>query len=337
MGQRPVWIGVDVGGTKIAAGLVDDQGQLLHSTRSPSEAMAGRHAILERITCVCERMQQTAEDMGAAAQALGIASPGLINYEEGSIRFATSALKDWTGTKVVSALEDRLRLPVFLENDANAAALAESRMGAGLGHSDFLYISIGTGIGGGLILGRALHRGIVGGAGNFGHVAIDRRGPRCYCGSRGCVELYASAKALAAQMASDPQLQHFVSRQKPDRQDSEEERSEVRTLIALADEGNHRARELLAEAGRSIGVAAASTIHVINCGLVVVGGGVCHAGRWLMDPLEETIKHSVSPALAAHIAVKQARHTEHAGVLGAALVSREKLYSAAVMQDQGDD
>lgn len=345
--NKQVVVGVDVGGTKIAVGFVDCEGSVLLSERYPTNAGEGREAILQRIIGHTKGFLRRAEGLGLYPVALGIATPGLLDYERGIVRFATTNLKGWTGVSIVSELEQALGLPCAVENDGNAAAVAESRRGAGVGADDLLYISVGTGIGGGIILGGKLVRGSVGGAGGFGHVSIDYSGPACYCGNHGCVELYASGRAIAERLRDIPDLAVAIEGKTPsspvEASDdgvtsnyeenvhkggdqtkvdyANEQLVDVRNAIAMALQGNRAARSVLEEAGRYLGMAAASAINLLNPQVVVVGGGIATAGDLLLRPMRQVIEQRTFPPVARGVQVRRTKLGAHAGLVGASLIA----------------
>ncbi len=315
------FLALDLGGTKIAGGLVTSDGTVLERHTTLTDAEAGRDGILQRLTAAARHLVHLAGERHYTVTAVGVATPGLMDYATGRIRFATSTLKNWIGTELQQHMEDQLDLPCRIENDANAGAWAEYCWGAGRGVQDMLYISVGTGIGGGLVLGGRLIQGAVGGAGGFGHVSIDHHGPRCYCGNYGCVELYASGKAVAQSLRADNRGLPLAP---PDPNHPEELR-EVRAVVELAAAGSAGARQVLAEMGDALGMAAASAANLVNPSLVVVGGGIVHAGQYLLEPMERTLKACTLPPVGEHVQLRAAQLGSEAGLLGAALVAMRVL------------
>lgn len=320
-----VVVGVDVGGTKIAVGLVDQEGKVISRRKHPTGAGDGRDAIMQRIIRYTSEMISYARELGFVPQAVGIATPGILDYESGKVRFATVNLKGWSETPIVSEVQQALALPCAVENDANAAAIAESRLERSGGIRDILFISVGTGIGGGIILGGNIVRGFIGSAGGFGHISIDHAGPRCYCGNHGCVELYASGKAIAERVKSRAELRRRMgSYEKPGTEPNDgpmDELGDVRRIIEIAVNGDIEARGILEECGRYIGMAAASAINLLNPQAVIVGGGVAEAGDLLLKPIRDVVRERTFPPAGQETKVKKATFAGDAGFLGASLLA----------------
>jgi glucokinase len=187
-------LGVDIGGTKVAAGLVNTRGEVLRASRVP---MITRGSAEQGFRAVCDAIDGVMRHEAAKrVEAIGLCSPGSVDSKSGIV-LRTANLLCWRNFPLARRIEKHYRLPTRLINDANAAALAEARWGAGKGLASVFYVSLGTGIGTALILQGRIHEGRTGGAGEGGHVTINFRGPLCGCGKRGCVELYASGTAIA--------------------------------------------------------------------------------------------------------------------------------------------
>ena len=323
--SKLVVIGVDVGGTKIAAGLVSDLGEVITSKRYPTKSTEGRNAILEQIIGCITELERIAVSLGMTPFGVGVATPGLFDYQQGRVRFATTNLAEWTGAPLAGTIEQSVHLPCIVENDGNAAAFAESRVGSGSNVKDMLYIAVGTGVGGGVIIDRHLVQGYLGGAGGFGHVSIDRFGAKCYCGNYGCIELYSSGKAIAGQVREvwDPAA---LSVSRVDNSEKfNEQLYEVRYVLEEAKQGNAEARYIIGEAGRNLGYAAASAINLLNPELVVVGGGLATAGDLLLEPMRKVIAERTFPPIGRELNLQQSKLGGEVGLIGASLLAWEKL------------
>lgn len=189
-------VGADLGGTSIKAGIVDPEGKVTHSVQAPTEAGRGRERIAANLASAIERVLEQAAADGIKPCGLGIASAGAIDVEDGSVFAATENLPGWAGFDLRGFVEKRFQLPAVVLNDAHAAVLAELHYGLGRGLSDFIAITVGTGIGGGVVSNGRLMRGHLGFAGSVGHQTIRFDGRRCNCGRRGCLEAYVSTTAL---------------------------------------------------------------------------------------------------------------------------------------------
>jgi glucokinase len=230
-----------------------------------------------------------------AVDSVGVAVPGLFDADGVALLFP--ALDGWTGRPVRTELERRLGRSVRLINDGHAFALAESTLGAGRGAANVMGIVCGTGIGGGLVLGGKLHLGPEDRAGEFGHHTVVQDGPPCECGNRGCLELYAGARAIAAAAGT----------------------TSFAEAASKAGEGDERARVALEQAGTVIGVAIANVLIFLCPDRVVVGGGVAQAGAPLLEPLRRSVAERARVAPLERIGIVEAELGAHAGAIGAAL------------------
>ena len=267
-------IGLDLGGTNLRAAAVDRGGRLLDRVSRPTEAGAGREAILSAMVEAIETLRQRNGERGLAG--IGIAVPGFISSAEGVVHNSNN-LTSLEGFPVRKELSRRLNTAVILENDANAAALGEWWQGAGRGVDNLVLLTLGTGVGGGIIAGGRLLRGADGMAAELGHITVVQGGNPCGCGNRGCLEKHASAAAISA-MAQLMGLGAGLT---------------AREVYGLAIAGDERARTVFAAMGESLGVALAMLVNTFNFPLFLLGGGV--AAAWdLFAPamLEELVKRS---------------------------------------------
>jgi glucokinase len=320
MASRRV-IGLDAGGTKLLGGVVDEDGVVHHRVH---RLWRGREQqeVLDIIVEAVEEARSAAPD----AAALGIGLPSLIDQRSGvSVMSVHLPLDDLPARDLLS---ERLGLPVFLDNDANAAALAEHRLGAARGASHAILLTLGTGIGGGLVLGGELYRGSVGAGAELGHVVVDIDGPPCQgdCPGRGCLEVMASGEAIgregleAARRAPESALGAALAA----------EREITGALVTeLAHDGDSAAREVLAEIGRRLGAGITSFVNVFNPEVVVVGGGVVAAGDLVLAPARAVVAERALRPNRDLVRIVPAEFGEEAGMLGAALLALEGLAGRA--------
>ncbi|MGZ5310146.1 MAG: ROK family protein [Solirubrobacterales bacterium] len=312
-------IGVDLGGTKLATGVVDSQQNILHTSR---ESSTGRSE--DEVMGAIE--QELREAMEARPQVIGagLGVPCTIDRERGVAINAVNL--EITDVPIRDLMRERLGIPVFIDNDANCAALAEHRFGAAKGARNAILLTVGTGIGGGIIINRELYRGTTGAAAELGHIAVEENGPPCQgtCPNRGCVETLASGTALAregtAAAGRNPGSALFRALQEGGIS------GRVVTEAALA--GDAVAREVVAEAGRYLGVAVASLVNVFDPDLVVIGGGVtAGAGELLVEPAREEMRRRALPPM-NRTPVTPAALGSDAGMIGAAQMVLEELAGA---------
>jgi glucokinase len=289
-------LGLDLGGTNIKAAVVDSSLRVLATDAVATRASDGPEAVLER-----------AAALGRAAVApfgeplsAGLALPGHFDAESGTGALLPNLVGDWVGRPIAGPVGASLGLPVTLVNDVRALTLAELRLGAGRGARDLVCIALGTGVGGGVVIGGHLHLGL-GHAGEIGHTTVDPDGPPCGCGNRGCLDRMAGADAIAA-AAGQPT---------------------VAAAAEAARAGDEAARAAFACAGEYVGRVLAGAVVLLWPERIVVGGGVADAGELLLEPLRAELRRRACVAPVDRIAVVRAELGPHAGAVGAALWSAE--------------
>jgi len=314
-------IGVDLGGTKLLAGAVD-AGLSVHHRAQRTVTGLDQRALLD---VAVDAVQEARESAGAEVEAVGFGIPCLIDRRTGAAVIGINTpLHDIAFADVMA---ERLGLPVFIENDGNAAALAEHRAGAARGASEAVVLTIGTGIGGGLILRDELYRGAIGAAAELGHVVIEMDGPRCQgnCPNHGCVEAFASGTALAREAKR-------LAFERPDSGLARAQR-EGRVLAGplvteLAHDGDAAATEAIELIGSRLGVAIASLVNIFNPQVVVIGGGVIAAGELLLAPARAAVAERTLALVRDTVRIVPARFGVEAGMIGAAAVAYDGLAGA---------
>jgi glucokinase len=308
-------IGIDVGGTKMAAGLVDAYGQILRRLRVATPA-SDPEQIVDVISGLVASLRADADGTVAG---VGVAVPGQFDHRSGTfVRIANLSLR---GFPFRSRLETVTGMTVVIENDTNAAALGEWFAGSGRGYQDFAFVAIGTGIGAGIILGGRLLRGAHGSAGEIGHTVVEKDGPECRCGNRGCLELFASGGVLAARAGE-------VARRHPDSllaAMSHGGRSlNGGDLFVAADRGDEISREIVDEAVHYLAVGMNNLIELFDPAIVAIGGGMVQVGESLFERLRRAIRaqRPRSPDVATRIV--PATLGDDAGIIGAAAAVRSR-------------
>jgi glucokinase len=311
-------IGVDLGGTKLLAGAVSSDLAVHHRALRPADGL-DQAALVE--SCV-QAVEEARAAVPGEVVGVGFGIPCLIDQRTGIAVMAVNLpLHDIPFRDVMT---ERLGLPVAVDNDANCAALAEVRAGAGAGCTELVMLTIGTGIGGGLILGGELYRGAIGAGAEMGHMVVEIDGPPCqgFCPNRGCLESVASGTALVreASLAVAARPDTALGRA------LEDGRPLTGPLITeLAHDGDPVARGVLALVGRRLGVGIASLVNIFNPEVVVIGGGVVGAGEMLLGPLrEEMLARALSPSKEL-VRVSAAAFGAESGMIGAALLAREAV------------
>jgi glucokinase len=314
-------LGIDIGGTKLAVAVATPDGEVLAERREPSQADEGPDAMIGR---TARMARDAAAEVGVALDdiaAIGIACGGPLDPWRGIVHNALNN-PGWIDIPLVARIERELGRPAHLDNDANAAALGEHRFGAGRGVKDLVYLTISTGVGGGLILGGRLYHGVNGNAGELGHVSVQvGDGRRCHCGSVGCLEAYCSGTNIAAR---------FAETLAAGEESSLDGATEIgaREIADAAREGDPLARLVWGETMELLGGGIVSIVHAFNPRLVILGGGVTRAGGLLFDPVRRVVAERAMPWLAEPLEIVPAELGERAGVLGAVAVALERMESA---------
>ena len=303
-------IGVDVGGTKIAAAVVTPEGEILNEVRYPSSGPK------ERLLSSMARSVNEVRD-GFEVGGVCLAVPGTVSTEENKIIDAPN-LHAIEGIPLKDELEERTGLTTTVENDANAAAWGEFRFGAGSEVSHLIFITLGTGVGGGVISHGVLLRGAQGAGGEMGHITIQATGPRCGCGNHGCLEALASGTAIARRARE-------VASEEPDSalgQLAVERAVLGEDVAGLARQGDEAAISVLRETGVWLGIGLAGFVNVFNPEVIAIGGGAARAGDLILDAARHEVRlRAMSPSRDL-VKIKEATLGADSGVLGAAALAR---------------
>ena len=294
---------IDIGGTKIAAGIVDGDSRVLARRSAPTPAAAGPGAVL----ALAARLVRTASaDAGLELAGIGVGTAGVVDPVGGTILEATDAIRDWAGTLVASALAADLGVPVHVENDVTAFLLGEAAAGAAAGLADVIAITIGTGIGGALLVGGHLVRGRTCVAGNIGHVPSPEAGSRrCACGRPGHLEAFASGPAMTAVYGER----------------SGEAVADLREVARRAKDGDALAERVLRDGATAVGRIVGGLVNVLDPALVLLGGGVLGVGSWYLDELTRAVAREVLAPLDP-VPVRAASLGGDAMLVGAAAAAR---------------
>jgi glucokinase len=312
-------IGVDLGGTKLLTGVVDEEGVVVERTVQPTEIGSQEELLAELESSIDGLLD---DEIGA----IGVGIPSTIDQREG--RAVASVNIPFAGIDFRDHLSRRFGIPAAIENDANTAALAEHRYGAGRGTQHMVMLTLGTGIGGGLILDGRLYRGAIGAAGELGHMTLDLDGPPCQgtCPGRGHLEALASGTATG-------ELARQIAAERPDgdlgRAAGEGRTVDARLAVDLATEGPGDARELLERIGGILGEAIAGLVNIFNPEVVVLGGGFSRAGELLFAPARRVVAERALVPARDLVRIVPALLGPEAGLIGAGLVGFEALERAA--------
>ena len=320
-GGRDYTAGVDLGATKIFSLALDAAGQERGTDTRLTGAAGGPDAVIANIVASVEASLAQAGAGRERLQGVGIAAPGPIDWRSGIISDAPN-MPGWHNVPLARRLEEALDAPVWLENDADAAALAEHRLGAGagLGIRHMIFITVSSGVGGGLIVDGRLHRGTSGAAGEVGHMILNEDGPPCTCGNNGCLEAYASGLAIAArareaiERGGSPALARLAEASPP---------LSAETVFRAAAEGDQVSQHIIEEAAHYLGLGIVNLAHVLNPELIVIGGGLSKVGETLLGPARRVVEKACFEQSQRDLRIVLGTLGDRAGALGAVAAMRE--------------
>ena len=309
-------IGVDIGGTNIKIALVDFEGKIIYSNTTPTRAEMGFEAGVANIKqAIKDLMQETGAD-NKTIDAIGFGLPGQIDYKEGFVKNLPN-IPGWVNIPLAKIIEEEFNIPTRLDNDVRCAALGELNFGAGKGCENLICITVGTGIGSGIVLNGKLVRGASNAAGEIGHIKMSLNdGPLCGCGDYGCFEAYASGPSIVT-MAKE-----YISGGKSAKY-KEMATDGIITPYVVAQaalQGDSVSIQIFKQIGTIIGVGLSSVVNLLNPEKIIIGGGVADAGDILLEPIRKTILERAMPIQAGAVQIVPAQLANAAGVIGASLL-----------------
>ncbi len=310
-------VGVDLGATTIKTGIVDNKGKILDQMVVDTKASKGPRAVLGQISFSLKEMFARRSMSGCLG--VGIGAPGVVSIKDGTVLYPPN-FADWEEVELAKTIRKAFPLPVFIENDANCAAIAEAHFGAGADYRDFLFVIWGTGVGGGIIIDKKIYRGPFGGAGEVGHVSIDYNGPQCNCGNRGCIESFIGQRYLSQRTRQilESEAKNGIVSKIERLVEGNLSRIEPSIISQAAEEGDRIAQEILTEAGELLGYALASAMNVLDLRVVIVGGGISAAPRFVFEAIERSIRSRILKPHRGGVRVRRAALGNGAGIIGAA-------------------
>ncbi len=311
-------LGIDIGATHLTAVLMNLAGEIAAHHHQDYDAAHNPAGTVAMIVKLVEDTLRSAGQSLATALGLGITVPAPLEGEQLD-RPSSVVLPEWDGFDLIAALQPALPLPVAVENDANAGAIAEKWWGKGSQHENLAYIKLSTGVGSGLITGGTIYRGSGGTAGEIGHTPIDLDGPRCRCGKRGCLESYIGAPALVSR----------VSLMQTDNAAAAARLDSIAAIINAAREGDGRCRAALQQAGCYLGVGIANLLNLFNPSLIVLGGDLAAAGDFFLDAVRGAVYERAMPKAAQEAEICFSDLGDDAVAIGAATVALEQAFKPA--------
>ena len=313
MGKR---IGIDVGGTNVKIALVDENGKIIYSNSVPTYAKMGYEYTVNNIKQSIRDLMKETNTNEKSIEGIGFDFPGQVDYKTGVVKLAPN-IPGWVNVPIADMIEEEFHIPTKIDNDVRCAALGELKFGAGQGCENFVCITVGTGIGSGLVINGKLVRGASNAAGEIGHIKLEmNNGPLCGCGDYGCLEAYASGPAIVAmaqeylrggksakfaEMASDGEITPYI-------------------VAKAAEAGDAVAKQIFEIMGKRIGMGLTSVVNLLNPEKIIVGGGVAECGDLLLEPIRRTIKERAMVVAGEAVKVVPAMLGNSAGVIGASML-----------------
>lgn len=317
------YIGCDLGGTNMRAGIVDTtNGEVTNLTSVPTLAREGQEAVMRRMADLFLKVIETGNLKKSDIGGVGIGVPGTIDVEKGVTVFLPNLQENWKNVPLAAMINNLTGLSTFILNDVRAITFGEWKFGAGKGTHTMAVYAIGTGIGGGLVLNNQLHLGSGGTAGELGHTIVDPDGLLCGCGNHGCVEMYASSPAIAA--AGLKAVVQGWTTKIGEIANYDLNKVTAKTVSQAAAMGDKVAIEIYEKVGYYLGIAISNTILHISPDMIVIGGGGVKAGDILLEPLRKTVNERVKIFSPANITIRSAELGDNAGVIGTALWAQQR-------------
>ena len=310
-GRTKYAVGVDLGGTSIKLGIVSQEGKIIRKISVGTDAAKGSQRIIENIKLGIDDLQTKAN---VGIDGIGIGCPGTVNPEKGTVENPPN-LQGWGKVNLGRAISMEFEKDVFLENDANAAAIGELIFGNGKKFNSFIMVTLGTGVGGGIVINRQLYRGEFGAAGEIGHVTINYNGPRCKCGSYGCIEAYAGNQYLKERVRNE--LKKHPNSLLLKLIGNDYSLVSPRKIQEAANKGDEFANFVIVDLGTKLGAAFASLSNVLDVSTYIIGGGVAGFGKPLFDSIKKSLTARVMAPLKPRVKVLPAKLKNDAGIKGA--------------------
>jgi glucokinase len=303
------YVGIDLGGTQLRVAVADDRGRLRTVVRHPTEAARGRQHVIDRIVATVKEALEEDGTSPRRVRALGIGLPGPVDPAAGLV-ISPANLPGFRNVPLNRILTRATGIPSFLHHDAHLAALGEHRRGAARGASELIYVTVSTGIGAGILLGGELYAGAHGSAGEVGHIVVQRDGPLCTCGNRGCLEAIASGTGIA-------RAARELAPGTPGSVLHELESPVAEDVARAARDGDALAKSILENAGTYLGLAMGTLVNLFNPQLIVLGGSVIKAGAFLLGPMRRSMNASSWKAARRGLRIVRPALGDDVGLIGA--------------------
>jgi glucokinase len=318
------FVGVDLGGTHLRAAVIhSNTGEVLSLRQASTLAREGHAAVIDRMAALILEVIDLAGMNSSDVGGVGIGAPGVLDLENGMVLFLPNLPGNWLNVSLRGDIQERTGLPVFLINDARAMTFAEWKFGGGRGVDTMACYTLGTGVGGGLVINGQLHLGLGGMAGELGHQTVEPGGLPCGCGNHGCLEAYASGPAIAA--AGIKAVVQGLTTRMGEMAEYDLNKITPELVYRAAESGDLIAQEIYERAGYYLGVAIGNILVALTPSKVVIGGGVSQAGEMLLEPIRRTVLERVRVIPVTRVEIVLAELGINAGLIGAASWARERI------------
>jgi glucokinase len=314
--EKNIIIGVDLGGTRIKLGAANQQGDIVKDINVAAEAEKGPQSVISNIIKGCKELIDSGIFPKDSVKGVGIGAPGSVDLDGGTVKYPPN-FPNWGVVRLGEEVSKGLNgLTVEVDNDANAAIAGESKFGAGKNTDNFFMLTLGTGVGGGIIIDNKVFRGVTGAGAELGHISIDYKGEPCKCGNIGCIEAYVGQRYFSKRTAD--QLKDYPGSKIHDLINGDIDKLEPFIIFKAAEAGDEFAIKALAEFGFYVGVAISNLVNIFDFQLAVIGGGISAAGSFIFDPMIKTANERVLSVHRDKFKIVPAELGNRAGILGAA-------------------
>jgi glucokinase len=316
------YAGIDIGGSNIKYGLFDSTGRIIFRDQKPAMVEKGAMPLLHLTTNIAENLLLRASEEDIQVNWIGVGSPGTIDNLTGIVRGTCPNIPDWVGIEIANHLKNHLNLPIFVDNDANAMALAELRFGAAQRFSNVICLTVGTGIGGGIIINKNLWRGSNFSAGEIGHIVIKYDGKPCKCGNQGCLEAYCSSQVMMDRTRD--KLKNGMSEIFNDVLSGDLQNLNIKKLFSAAKKGDEIALQVIEETAVILGAGISGIVNLINPDAIIFGGGIIDGGAGFIEAAGAEIRRRAFPTATENLRILKAELGNDAGFIGAGLLGEYK-------------
>jgi len=323
MSNLEYYAGIDIGGTSIKYGLADSEGKVLYRDQKPALVEKGAKPLLHLVTNIAENLLFRAAEEDIPVNYLGVGSPGTIDSQQGVVIGACPNIPDWVGVEIAPHLKNHLNMPVYVDNDVNAMALAELKYGAARRFSSVVCLTVGTGIGGAVIINKQLWRGSNFSAGEIGHIVINTNGEKCRCENRGCLEAYCSSAAMLKRLKE--KAKKGMSDILNESLSGDIENLNIKKLFSAAKKGDEMALEVVEETAKILGAGLSGVVNLINPQAMIFGGGIIDGGAGFIETVGAEIRTRAFPSATENLKILKAELGNDAGFVGAGLLGEYKI------------